>query len=168
VTPAQNPRFNLTVNNGSGDGNYPVGTRVSISADAAPAGMIFDRWKGDVDAISNINSANSLFTMPSQNSVVTATFRLLVNQEIEPGMIRIIPNPWVAGKNTEQSMRIIGVGDQEVKIYTTKGQLIKSLRPSNGEAVWDLKNEHGQKVGPGVFGFQIGNNKHLEKAVVVR
>ena len=38
--------FALTVNGGSGSGSYNSGQIVSISADPAPSGKIFDKWIG--------------------------------------------------------------------------------------------------------------------------
>jgi hypothetical protein len=37
----------LTVNNGSGSGEYAESTRVKVSAKAPAAGQKFDRWTGD-------------------------------------------------------------------------------------------------------------------------
>jgi hypothetical protein len=43
----------LTVNNGTGGGNYAVGTLVVISANAPPEGSQFAGWAGDVPILSN-------------------------------------------------------------------------------------------------------------------
>jgi hypothetical protein len=64
----------LTVNSGTGDGTYATGMVVSISADAAPVGMVFDRWTGDVACVANTTSATTTVTMPAQNVTVTATY----------------------------------------------------------------------------------------------
>ena len=69
------PMYTLTVTGGTGGGSYPQGTVVNISANAAPAGQEFDRWTGDVSGISNVNSANTTFTMGNANATVTATYR---------------------------------------------------------------------------------------------
>ncbi|PTN31444.1 S-layer family protein [Desulfonatronum sp. SC1] len=64
--------YGLTVNNGSGSGQYAVGTVVNIQADPPAAGRIFDKWVGDV---ADVNSASTTVTMPASNITVTATYK---------------------------------------------------------------------------------------------
>ena len=76
VTATYKPReYTLTVNSGSGDGNYPAGTVVNLVADAAPAGQQFDKWTGDVAMVANVNAASTSITMPAANATVTATYK---------------------------------------------------------------------------------------------
>ena len=65
--------YALTVNSGSGSGSYAAGTVVNISANAAPAGQVFDVWTGST-AIANVNSANTTITMPAAATTITATY----------------------------------------------------------------------------------------------
>ncbi len=67
--------FILTVMDGTGDGTYETGTVVSISAEIAPDGMIFDKWTGQAATIANTNLANTWLTMPESDVTVTATYR---------------------------------------------------------------------------------------------
>jgi hypothetical protein len=78
VTATYKPReYTLTVNSGSGDGNYPAGTVVNISANAAPAGQQFDKWTGDVANVANVNAASTSISMPAANATVTATYKAI-------------------------------------------------------------------------------------------
>ncbi len=70
------PTFSLTVNSGSGDGNFIAGSTVNISANNAPNGQVFDKWTGNVSGIANVNSANTTITMPSSNVTITATYKV--------------------------------------------------------------------------------------------
>ena len=72
-----NPTYTLTVNSGTGGGNYTAGTSVPISANAAPSGQTFDKWTGDVSGVTNVNDASTTFTMGSANATVTATYKAL-------------------------------------------------------------------------------------------
>ncbi len=65
----------LTVNSGSGDGEYAYGTVVEITADAAPLGKEFDAWTGDTDGVADVSSATTTITMPAGDAQVTATYR---------------------------------------------------------------------------------------------
>lgn len=65
--------YPLTVVNGSGDGNYTSGTVVTIKADAAPTGKVFDKWTGA--AVANSTSATTTITMPAGATTVTATYK---------------------------------------------------------------------------------------------
>jgi GH35 family endo-1,4-beta-xylanase len=86
------PSYSLSVVNGSGDGEYEEGTVVNIVADAAPAGQEFSYWSGNVGKVADVNSANTIITIPSFNVTVTANYitNLLVNGDFETGSI----DPW--------------------------------------------------------------------------
>ncbi len=66
--------YTLTVNNGSGDGNYVEGTVVNISADGPGTGQVFDAWTGDTTNIAATSDPNTTITMPAADSQITATF----------------------------------------------------------------------------------------------
>lgn len=65
--------FTLTVNSGTGTGLYAPGTAVAITAAAAPAGQVFDRWMGA--AVANPYGASTTLSMPSANATVSATYK---------------------------------------------------------------------------------------------
>jgi hypothetical protein len=67
--------YTLTVTNGSGDGDYEQGTVVSISADAPPAGQVFDQWTGDVSCVANVSASSTKVTMPARATTLTATYK---------------------------------------------------------------------------------------------
>ncbi|WFB37419.1 right-handed parallel beta-helix repeat-containing protein [Kiritimatiellota bacterium B12222] len=72
--------YDLTVNSGSGDGEYTAGTVVSISADAAPDGQVFYVWTGDVSTLANASSTTTTVTVDA-DVTVTATYRDVVSDE---------------------------------------------------------------------------------------
>ncbi len=67
--------YALTVNSGTGSGSYAQGAVVNISANAAPAGQVFDAWTGNVATVANVNSASTTLTMPAAAASVTATYK---------------------------------------------------------------------------------------------
>ncbi|WNJ18706.1 InlB B-repeat-containing protein [Pontibacter sp. G13] len=66
--------YTLTVNNGSGDGDYEAGETITITADAPPAGKQFDQWTGAVSNLDNANNATATVTMPSNGITLSATY----------------------------------------------------------------------------------------------
>lgn len=68
-------QFNLKVNNGSGSGTYPAGQVVTISANPAPFGQVFDSWQGDANLLDDATQTITNLTMPSRDAEVTAAFR---------------------------------------------------------------------------------------------
>lgn len=68
-------QYSLTVNRGSGDGQYVSQTEVAIAADAAAGDSVFDRWTGDVASVANVTDPTTTITMPAANVTVTATYR---------------------------------------------------------------------------------------------
>jgi O-glycosyl hydrolase len=67
--------YALTVNSGTGSGSYAQGTVVNISANAAPAGKVFDAWTGNVAAVASVTAATTTLTMPAAAVSVTATYK---------------------------------------------------------------------------------------------
>ena len=65
------------VENGSGSGQYPAGSVITVTAYAAPEGRTFDRWTtSNTDiGMSNILAVSTTFIMPSHDVKVTATYR---------------------------------------------------------------------------------------------
>ncbi len=77
------PTYSLTVNSGSGDGNYIEGAVVNISADTI-VGRLFNGWSGDVAYLADANDANTTLTMPALAVTVTAAYS------------DILPAPWTS------------------------------------------------------------------------
>lgn len=67
--------YQLTVENGTGSGNYTENENVALSASAPAEGKVFDRWTATAGTFANAESANTTFTMPAQNATVTATYK---------------------------------------------------------------------------------------------
>ena len=69
--------FTVTVSGGSGSGRYVPGSIVTISAYAATTGRVFDRWTTTSTGVGLLeeNAPVTIFTMPGNNVVVTATYR---------------------------------------------------------------------------------------------
>jgi hypothetical protein len=65
------------VNSGSGSGSYASGKVVTITANAAPSGQVFNTWviNAGSPAIANVNAASTTLTMPSSAVTVTATYK---------------------------------------------------------------------------------------------
>ena len=68
--------YTLTVNNGSGEDSYEENTAVSITADAPPAGQVFDTWTVNSGGatLADASAASTTLTMAASNAVVTATY----------------------------------------------------------------------------------------------
>ena len=64
--------YSVTVTNGTAAPSADVapGTKVTLTADAAPTGQVFDKWVGNVTVASD-----STFTMPSHDVTVAATYK---------------------------------------------------------------------------------------------
>lgn len=69
------PFFNLTVENGTGDGEYQVRDVITIEADSSAEGKLFDKWTGDIAYIENIYSHSTTVKMPFINITVTAVYK---------------------------------------------------------------------------------------------
>ena len=77
--------YTLTVNSGSGDGDYALGTIVAISAGPAPSAQGFSEWIGDTAGIANVNAESTTITMPPSNAEITATYAALHDLTVNSG-----------------------------------------------------------------------------------
>jgi Divergent InlB B-repeat domain len=68
-------KYALVVTNGTGSGSYLVGTQVTITASAAPAGQQFAAWNGNV-SVANPTSPTTTLQMPAYAASITATYRV--------------------------------------------------------------------------------------------
>ena len=69
--------YTVTINNGTGSGEYVAGASVSITADAPASGKRFKEWTGADNLTFTSGSATSteaVFTMPAQAVTLTATY----------------------------------------------------------------------------------------------
>jgi LPXTG-motif cell wall-anchored protein len=68
--------YAVTVNSGTGGGNFAAGATVSITANAPATGKVFDKWTtSDGVVFANTNSATTTFVMPAKAVTVTATYK---------------------------------------------------------------------------------------------
>ena len=73
--------YELTVNGGTGSGNYSAGTSVQIIAPEVSNGIPFDRWTGDTQYVENIFSSQTSVTLPASNITINATYTSQVLRE---------------------------------------------------------------------------------------
>ena len=72
-------RHSVTVNNGTGGGQFAQGDTVDIVADQAPAGQRFSSWTSTPNVtFANANNSSTSFTMPGEAVTVTANFAPLL------------------------------------------------------------------------------------------
>ena len=96
---------------------------------------------------------------PSRTFTATAT----VSATAEPtpaGPILAVPNPVPHGATNVTFLRVPPA--ISIRIYTVSGERVRTLTSpaSGGNAVWDLENESGSRVAPGLYYFAAGVHGH--------
>lgn len=76
--------YTLTVNSGSGSGNYAAGTVVNVAANTPAGGYQFSAWTGSVSAVANPAAASTTLTMPSSAAAITASYTLVTTAPAAP------------------------------------------------------------------------------------
>ena len=72
----KNAEYKVTVNNGKADKETAeMNQVVSITANAAPTGKVFDKWTGTDVTFADANKATTTFKMPAKDVTVTATYK---------------------------------------------------------------------------------------------
>jgi Fibronectin type III domain/Divergent InlB B-repeat domain len=69
--------YYLTVNNGTGDGPYPVGREVTVTADPPQPGEKFEVWEGDKAILDDFTSASTQALIIARDLTITATYKPL-------------------------------------------------------------------------------------------
>ena len=69
--------YAVSVANGTGSASHEAGQTVTITADAAPEGKVFDKWTTTTAGVTfaDANSATTTFVMPAGAVSVTATYK---------------------------------------------------------------------------------------------
>ena len=79
--------YTVTVNNGSGSGEYAKDAEVTITAAAPATGMQFKEWTGDVDKVTFTEGGNTTaeakFNMPAQALTFEATYEAVPPEPIK-------------------------------------------------------------------------------------
>ena len=65
--------YRLSVDGGSGEGEYGAGANATIAAQLMP-GLIFDKWLGDTNCIASVTSPTTTVTMSDYPLTVMATY----------------------------------------------------------------------------------------------
>ena len=78
VTATYADLYTLTVESGTGGGDYVAGAIVPIDA-TIPPDYAFVQWVGDVTGVADVNAASTTITTPAVDSTVTATFVLVAS-----------------------------------------------------------------------------------------
>ncbi|MBR4597088.1 MAG: right-handed parallel beta-helix repeat-containing protein, partial [Opitutales bacterium] len=73
--------YSLAVENGAGGGSFAEGEEVSITANAAPDGMVFDKWTGDVENVEDITSPSTTILMPARAVSIAVTYKELSGED---------------------------------------------------------------------------------------
>lgn len=167
------PKYNLTVSSGSGDGSYYANTIVSISADPPAEGKAFAAWTGSMSQnISDSSAASTTFTMPAQNTTLTATYADLPKLTVVNGAgsgyysentsVNVIANPPEHGKLFDRwdGSKINNLGDRYASTTTFNMPAEDSTLtavykddPNADDSGDGLQNEYSL-VSVGVFGDQ--------------
>jgi hypothetical protein len=119
--------FTLTVNNGSGGGEYIIGAEVPIEADASPEGNKFELWTGDTAFVADPFDSITSVIMPMSDISLTALYTSLVNAlNVTPGnRFLFYPNPssgriFIEGAGSENRVIIKNIAGRTVKIADSK------------------------------------------------
>ncbi len=70
------PKFTLTLQNGTGSGSYYPGEQVRITALQVLNGNDFIKWDGNIQYITNINNYSTILNMPATNITVYPTYSI--------------------------------------------------------------------------------------------
>lgn len=151
------PKYEVTVTNGSGSGNYAQGSTVTITANTAPNGQRFKEWtieSGNITLASS-TSDTTTFVMPAGAVSVKANYEAIPT----PASYKILDganSDWK--QNTEETITIRGNGDFS-KFVGVKidGNTIdaKNYTAKEGSTIITLTTDYLETLSIGTHTFEI-------------
>ena len=99
VTEVPVEKFSLTVENGTGSGEYAAGAQVTVTANAAESGKHFKAWEAEGITLADSSQNPVTITMPSNHVTLTATYE---DDPVAPTIhtITLNPNGGTVSQNT--------------------------------------------------------------------
>lgn len=128
-------KYKLTVNNGSGDGEYFSGSEVNILADASADGQAFEKWTGDDENAANPYDSATTVVMPTANVTLTATYR-----DVGTGITSSFYKPIIFFPNPANEKIIVEniPVNGEIIISSLNGNMIRSYHPISDKLILDI------------------------------
>jgi endoglucanase len=123
--------FSLTVEGGTGSGEYEEGTVVNITANAAPTGKQFAHWTGDVSFVADSSKSTTTLTMPESNATITATYKEVeVNVDgILSENINVYPNPT---NNGLVNIILTNTDKADARVFDLTGRIVLTAKLTQG------------------------------------
>lgn len=127
------PVHSLAVYQGTGSGNYTVGTKVIIKANSAPKGMVFDQWTGDTEFVENINDSITTLTIPDKDIRIFAAYKTAPNVGVEENNFEISGNICYPDPVYETlTINLNELGDSYIEIFNVQGKKVYSEMKNKG------------------------------------
>ena len=93
--------------------------------------------------------------------------------------ISVVPNPYIIYSDfqttkDDHQIRFTRLPlNCKLSIYTISGELVKNINQDSnfgGNVAWDLKNEAGQEVAPGLYIYivETADSKKIDKFAIIR
>lgn len=127
--------YTITVTNGTASASQAApGTTITLTADAAPSGKVFDKWvveSGSTEiTLKDANSATITFTMPAGDVSVKATYKNAPTTGNVSGYIPPVQKPIVKNDDNE----------------TTSADLKDTTSTSGGKTIANVDKAIGQEI----------------------
>lgn len=91
----------------------------------------------------------------------------------QTGFKSVYPNPF--NPSTNIAFELSGKSEVDIKVYNTRGQLVRSFAPfthdaGHGSIIWDGKDEGGRQASSGIYFFRmkIGAKSYNAKALMLK
>ena len=147
------PFFNISITDGKAISSIATdiafeGDKISILANEAPEGKVFDKWVTiPANIVENETSAESIINMPAEDITIKAIYKDNTTtpiQNYQVGALSLYPDP------ATNIIHITGNDKENYTIYNIIGSIVKQGILSHGKtSICDLPN--------GVYLFKIGD-----------
>jgi hypothetical protein len=152
-TPTTPTTFSLTVNNGEGSGTYKIGDTAYIFSNPATTSQVFDKWTGDISALTSpnewitatfkttapINFTNVVINGSQVFYFVPATYRGIIIPFHGAGGSAV---GWTTSKGIDnlEFLRYAAANGYAIVVTESKDRVNKRWETSTGAASVDISN----------------------------
>jgi hypothetical protein len=144
------PTYSLTVNEGSGNGEYAPFEEVRITANSAPSGKVFDTWviNSGIPSIANILSSSTTLQLGESVASITAIYKDIPLVNGATFQSQVVPE-LVPGETISVSVIMKNTG---TSTWTSEGGYKLGSQNPEDNMAWSLNRvglNEGDSINPG-------------------
>jgi len=162
IRPSYVPTYQLSVQSGTGAGNYREGAKVHVAAEVRD-GLQFTQWSGDIQYLEEFTSANTTLTMTGEAVSITAEYESILGIE-SLSTFQVYPNP--AKNKTTVAFTLAAPTELTIEVLDLSGKQNSRLTKRFGTGLHHLVLN--DELRPGINVLRILSEEQSTTHLIVK